>query len=154
VKASIIKLVEVWKLWTIWFVASSNFVRYSCPLLLFRIRSLTSSIHLRNVMNSSLSDRLRKSSLSSSRRAQCPDIQLAIHPLQLGLAQISLLPCPFLHHCPDVHLSVVCVLLFSFYSAFLDEWFPMPSVMFSRMLYHPSSFTTWDAHSFFCFKSL
>ena len=126
-------------------------LQYSCTLLLFRIRSLTSSIHLRNVMNSSLSDRLRKSSLSSSRRAQCLDIQLAIHPLRLGPAQISLLPCPLLHHCPDVHLSSVCVLLF--YRAFLDEFFPMPSVMFSRMLYHPSPFTTCDAHSFFCSTS-
>jgi hypothetical protein len=107
-------------------------LQYSCTLLLFRIRSLTSSIHLRNVMNSSLLDRLRKSSLSSSRRVQCLDI----HPLRLGLAQISLLPCLFLHHYLDVHLNVLCVLLL--YRAFLDELFPVPSVMFSRMLYYPS----------------
>src|SRR5271154_1839635 len=46
---------------------------------------------------------------------------------------------------PDVHLSVLCVL--PLYRAFLDELFSIPSVMSSRMLYHPSPSTTWDAHS-------
>jgi len=67
-------------------------------------------------------------------------------PSTVGPVQINLLPCPFLHHYPDVHLSVFCVVLL--YRAFLDELFPMLSVMFSRMLYHTSP-TNWDAHSFF-----
>jgi hypothetical protein len=37
-------------------------------------------------------------------------------------AHTSLLSCPFLHHHPDVHLSVFCVILH--YHAFLDEFVP------------------------------
>ena len=64
----------------------------------------------------------------------------------VGPAQISLLPCS-LHHPPDVHLSVVCVILP--YHTIPGELFPMLSVMFSRMLCDLSPFTSQDVHSFF-----
>ena len=57
--------------------------------------------------------------------------------------QVSLVPCPFFHHFPDVLLCGICVFFFN--RTVLDELFPMPLIMLSRMMRDLSPFTSQDA---------